>query len=173
MEAAYLAVARFRKPHGLKGEALCWVLTDEPERVFAVGRQLTPLDADGRKAGEPLEIEQERRYQRSWLLKFRGIGDRSELEQWDQLALGVPQNELVPPGENEMYEHEVLGATVVVRGEVLGKVTDVLDAAGGRLLVVDVSGREVLVPFRKPIVVRLDRAARQIEIDPPAGLLEL
>jgi 16S rRNA processing protein RimM len=173
MEAAYLAVARFRKPHGLKGEALCWVLTDEPERVFAVGQRLTPLDTDGRKAGEPLEIEQERRYHRSWLLKFRGIGDRSELEQWDQLVLGVPQNELVPPGENEMYEHEVLGATVVVRGDILGKVTDLLDAAGGKLLAVDVSGREVLVPFRRPIVVRLDRAARQIEIDPPAGLLEL
>jgi len=49
----------------------------------------------------------------------------------------------------------------------------VLDAAGARLLAVDVGGREVLVPFRKPIVVHLDRATRRIEIDPPAGLLEL
>ena len=36
MEAAYLAVARFRKPHGLKGEAVCWVLTDEPEQDLAL-----------------------------------------------------------------------------------------------------------------------------------------
>ncbi|UCG85555.1 MAG: 16S rRNA processing protein RimM [Gemmatimonadota bacterium] len=173
MEAAYLAVARFRKPHGLKGEALCWVLTDEPERVFAVGRQLTPLDADGRKDGEPLEIEEERRYRRNWLLKFRGIGDRTELEQWDQFLLGVPQDELTPPREDEMYEHEAPGATVVVRGEPLGTVTRVLDAAGQKLLAVDMNGREVLVPFRKPIVVRIDRAAGLIEIDPPVGLLEL
>jgi len=173
MEAAYLAVARFRKPHGLKGEALCWVLTDDPERVFAAGQQLTPLDAEGRKAGEPLEIEQGRRYHRSWLLKFRGIADRSELERWDQRVLGVPEDELRPPGEGEMYEHEVSGATVIVAGEAVGQVTDVLDAAGARLLAVDVGGREVLVPFRKPIVVHLDRATRRIEIDPPAGLLEL
>ena len=30
-----------------------------------------------------------------------------------------------------------------------------------------------MVPFGKPIVVRVDRAARRIEIDPPEGLLEL
>ncbi len=54
MEAAYLAVARFRKPHGLKGEAVCWVLTDEPERVFTVGRLLTPVDENGDRIGEPV-----------------------------------------------------------------------------------------------------------------------
>ncbi len=94
MEAAYLAVARFRKPHGLKGEAVCWVLTDEPERVFTVGRLLTPVDENGNRVGEPLEIEQERSYHRSWLLKFRGIADRSELELWEQILLGVPREEL-------------------------------------------------------------------------------
>jgi 16S rRNA processing protein RimM len=62
---------------------------------------------------------------------------------------------------------------VIVAGEAVGQVTDVLDAAGARLLAVDVGGREVLVPFRKPIVVHLDRATRRIVIDPPVGLLEL
>ncbi len=173
MEAAYLAVARFRKPHGLKGEAVCWVLTDEPERVFTVGRLLTPVDKNGNRVGEPLEIEQERSYHRSWLLKFRGIADRSELELWEQILLGVPREELTPPHNEQMYEHEVPGATVVANGEVVGEVSRLLDGAGGQLLVVDVNGREILVPFSKPIVVRIDRAARRIEIDPPAGLLEL
>lgn len=173
MEAAYLAVARFRKPHGLKGEAVCWVLTDEPERVFTVGRLLTPVDENGNRIGEPVEIEQERSYHRSWLLKFRGIADRSELELWDQILLGVPQEELTPPHNEQMYEHEVPGATVVANGEVVGEVSRLLDGAGGQLLVVDVNGREILVPFSKPIVVRIDRAARRIEIDPPEGLLEL
>ena len=176
MGGAYLAVARFRKPHGLKGETLCWVLTDEPERVFTVGRKLTPVDEEGQQIGEPLEIETERRYQRSWLLKFRGIGGiggRGELETWDQVLLGVPQEELTPPDENQMYEHEVPGATVVAEGEVLGVVSRMLEGAGGKLLAIDVNGREVLVPFREPIVTKIDRNARRIEIDPPPGLLEL
>jgi 16S rRNA processing protein RimM len=173
MGGAYLAVARFRKPHGLKGEALCWVLTDEPERVFTVGRELTPVDEQGQGIGQPLEIESQRSYQRSWLLKFRGIAERGELETWGQVLLGVPQQELTPPDEGQMYEHEVPGSTVVVRGEVLGEASGMLDVAGGKLLAIDVAGREVLVPFRKPIVTRIDRQARRIEIEPPPGLLEL
>jgi ribosomal 30S subunit maturation factor RimM len=41
------------------------------------------------------------------------------------------------------------------------------------LLMVDVDGREVLVPFRPPILVAVDRERREISIDPPPGLLEL
>jgi ribosomal 30S subunit maturation factor RimM len=41
------------------------------------------------------------------------------------------------------------------------------------LLCVNVNGREVMVPFREPILVGFDRAERKIEIDPPPGLLDL
>jgi 16S rRNA processing protein RimM len=65
------------------------------------------------------------------------------------------------------------GVDVVVDGHVVGSVAELLDAAGGKLLVVDLGGKEVLVPFREPIVRKLDRAARRIEIDPPPGLLDV
>jgi 16S rRNA processing protein RimM len=173
MEAAYLAVARFRKPHGLKGEALCWVLTDEPEQVFVVGQELTPMDDDGNKVGEPLVIEQQRRYHRNRLVKFEGIDDRAALELWDQVLLGVPTEMLTPPSADELYEHEVPGVKVLAHGELVGVASGLLETAGGSLLAVEIDGREVLVPFRKPIVVSVDRVARIIEIDPPQGLLEL
>jgi 16S rRNA processing protein RimM len=173
MEGAYLAVARFRKAHGLKGDAQLWVLTDEPEEVLTVGRVLTPIDQEGSPIGEPLEIEQERAYHRSWLVKFRGVSDRGILEGWDQVLLGVPAADLTPPEEDEMYEHEIPGVTVTVGGEAVGTVIGVLDVPGGKLISVDVNGKEVLVPFRKPILVSVSRSARQIAIDPPPGLLDL
>jgi 16S rRNA processing protein RimM len=173
LEAAYLAVARFRKAHGLKGDALFWVLTDEPEQVFNVGRRLTPIDESGSAVGDPLEIERERQYHRNWLIKFREVPERGVLEKWDQILLGVPADELTPPSEDEMYEHEIAGASVVVRGEKVGTVRSLLDVPGGKLLVVEVSGREVMVPFHEPILVSVSRSERRIEIDPPPGLLDL
>ena len=173
MEAAYLAVARFRKPHGLKGEAVVWVLTDEPEEVLVAGRQLTPVDEAGDAVGEPLEIERARPFHRTWLIKFKEVADRSGLEQWDQVLLGVPTSELAPLGEGEFYEHDVPGASVMVDGEVIGEATGLIDVPGGKLLCVDVNGREVMVPFRQPILLSVDRVERQIEIDPPTGLLDL
>lgn len=173
MEAAYLAVARFRKPHGLKGEAAVWVLTDEPEEVLAVGRRLTPVDDDGTPVGEPLEIERARAFHGSWLIKFKEVADRGVLEQWNQVLLGVPTSELAPLGEREFFEHEIPGASVLVDGQVIGEATGVIDVPGGKLLCVDIGGKEVMVPFRQPILLGVDRVQRRIEIDPPPGLLEL
>ena len=65
------------------------------------------------------------------------------------------------------------GTAVVVSDRVIGVARELLSGPGGDLLAVDVDGRECLVPFRRPIVRRIDRAARRIELDPPPGLLAL
>ena len=172
-EGAYLAVARFRKPHGLKGEAVLLALTDEPAAVFAPGERLMRLDADGAAVGEPLTIERGRWYHRyEWLVKFAGV-TRDELEAWGQTMLGAPRAKLRPPAPHEMYEHEIAGATVVAHGVPIGIADGLVGAGGARLLVVKSGEKEHLIPFQPPILVRLDRAARTIEVAPPPGLLEL
>jgi len=171
---AFLAVARFDKPHGLKGEALLFALTDEPDRVFVAGRALTPLDGSGRPSGPPVTIERAKRYHRQWLFRFQGVGSRTGLEQWPRACLlGVPTRELTPPRNDQLYKHEIPGVAVVVNRERVGVVSDLLSGPGGDLLEIDIAGRQHLVPFRRPIVKRVDRAAREIELDPPPGLLEL
>ena len=173
MGSAFLAVARFRKPHGLKGEAVCSVLTDDPEQALAAGASVTPVDEEGRPVAPALVIERSRPYHRQWLLKFRDIDERTPLEAWHGVLLGVPEERLRPPAGEEAYVHELPGMAAVVNGEVIGHVRELLDVRAGNLLVLDVEGREVLVPFRREIVRRVDRAARRVEIDPPEGLLEL
>lgn len=108
-DAAYLAVARLRKPHGLKGEAVFWTLTDDPERVLAAGRRLTPVDDAGQPLAPALEIERGRQYHRQWLMKFRDVDDRTVLDGWRQRLFAVPASELAAPGEDELYRHEVPG----------------------------------------------------------------
>jgi 16S rRNA processing protein RimM len=174
VEGGYLAVARLKKPHGLKGEAVVWALTDDPHEVLVPGRALVPVDDAGEPVDEALVIERSRPYHRQWLLKFEGIDDRSTLEGWPQRLFGVPQSELRPPGDNELYLHEVPGTAVVVGGRVVGQATGLVDLpGGGTLLEVDLGGRTVLVPFRRPIVTDVDRAARRITLDPPDGLLDV
>ena len=72
-----------------------------------------------------------------------------------------------------MYVHEIPGTPVVVGGQVIGAARELIASPSGALLAVEVGGRELLVPFRKPIVKRVDREARVIELDPPPGLLDL
>lgn len=169
-EARYRPVARFAKPHGLKGEAIVFVLTEHPEEVFAPGRELTPLDEAGRPAGTALTLERGRAYHRRWLLKFREIDDRTPLEAWRGGVLGIVDE--VDDAEG-LRAHEVAGATVIAEGRVVGVAREVLMLPGGPMLVVTGNDREHLIPYRPPILVGTDRTRREITVDPPPGLLEL
>lgn len=170
---SYLAVARYRKPHGLKGEVVVLPLTDRPETVFATGRSVMSLGEDGTPGGVSLEIERSRPFQRQWLLKFAGIDDRTAAESLSVSFLGVDESDVEAPGAGEIYEHEIPGCEVIAAGSVIGRANHLISLPTGSLLSVDLDGREVLVPFREPILCRVDRAARRIEIDPPDGLLEI
>jgi len=168
----YLAVARFAKPHGLQGEVVVYVLTDAPEAVFVPGRRVTPIDDEGSPNGPELTIERARPYHRRWLIKFVEMADRSAADGWRDRLVAVGAEEVAPPRDHELYVHEVPGCAVVVGKDEVGRATDLLDSPAGPVLVVDRDGREVLVPFRAPILVGIDRARRRITLDPPPGLMD-
>jgi 16S rRNA processing protein RimM len=52
-------------------------------------------------------------------------------------------------------------------------VIDVVHAGGASYLVLDVDGRERLVPFVAAIVPTVDPAGGRIVIDPPDGLFDI
>jgi 16S rRNA processing protein RimM len=169
----HLAVARFVRPHGLRGEAVVEVLTDEPETVFVPGRRLVEVDRAGNAVGPEVTLTGVRRAGSSWLLAFAGVTSRTLLEARGFGLLGAPAGELRTLGPDAMYLHEIPGAEVVADGEVIGVARDVTGPSGMQLLVVEAGGQERLIPFRAPIVKRLDRAKRRIEVELPPGLLEL
>jgi len=172
--ARYLAVARLRKPHGLKGDFAVFPLTGDPETVFAEGQRLVRLGLDGQVLGEPVQIERSRGYHREWLLKFRGVESRDVLDTWRGQFLGAPAESLAPPAEGEVYLHELEG--FVVRGQdgtALGLVTSMFELPSGLTLEVQGPRREFLLPFKKEFVRRVDRVQRVLEVELPEGLADL
>jgi len=169
----YLAVGRLRKPHGLKGEFAVFPLTAEPAEVFAPGRTLARLGLDGVVLGEPVVIERSRPFHREWLLKFAGQDRRDALENWRGQFLGAAAEELAPPGEGEVYVHELEGFAVRQQdGTALGLVGAVYDLPAGLTLEVQGPRREFLLPFKKEFVRQVNRDERTLVVELPDGLLE-
>jgi len=170
----HLVVGLLKKPHGVKGDALIYPVTDEPETVFAVGRRLVVMDREGRTTGREVVIERSRAYHRAWLLHFAGIEVRDGLDELRERHLAIPFEEARPLDPDEFYMHELVGLRVAtVDGAALGEVAEVIEAPQGWLL--DVAGpeRHHLIPFTRAVVERVDRAERLLVIAPPAGLLEI
>ncbi len=169
-----VVVGRVRRPHGVRGEVLIEPLTDEPDAVYASGRRVfggtseSPIDE-----APTLTVIETRPFKDGLLVRFEEIGDRTAAGLWNGRLLFVPEDELTPLGEGEVYQHELKGMTVELSsGEVVGTVADVFEVPQGLLLDVARERGTVLVPFSGEIVVDVDRARRVVRIDPPAGLLE-
>jgi 16S rRNA processing protein RimM len=172
--ARFLAVGRLRKPHGLKGEFSIFPLTGDPATVFAAGRRLVRLQLDGAVVGAPIEIERSRGYHREWLVKFRGIETRSELESWRGQFLAAAAEELPPPAEGEVYVHELEGFAVRQEdGAAIGLVTGIYDLPAGLTIEVQGPKREFLLPFKKEFIRQVLREERALVVALPDGLLDL
>ncbi len=168
-----LVVGRIGKPQGIKGEVTVQVRTDDPETRFAAGATLL---TDPAERG-PLTVASSRWQNGRLMVAFEGVADRNAAEQLRETLLQVDARTIPEPAdEDEFHDHVLRGmAAVLVTGEPLGEVVDVLHLPHGDVLVVrrTDNGAEVLVPFVKAMVPVVDVAARRVEIEPPEGLLDL
>src|SRR5579859_6680589 len=172
-------VGRAGRPHGIRGEVVIGVRTDEPDLRFAAGAVLDAArTADGElSAGSTaLTVASVRWHSGQLLVGFAGIADRTAAAELTGSWLSIDSSQLPATADpDEFRDHELIGLSVrTTAGEPVGEVTDVLHH-GQDLLVVRAapgSGAEHLVPFVKAIVPEVDVAAGLLVIDPPPGLLD-
>jgi 16S rRNA processing protein RimM len=179
-EGDFLIVGAVQKPHGIKGELYVRLETDHPEDVFAAGRVIRVGDAEGRPLERSLTIERARPFKGGMLVKAAEIGPRdphgreSDVDALRGLTLLIPRGEARPLDEDEVFLHQLVGLRVVADEGAVGRVRELYDAPSGFLLVVEREGRgELLIPFVKAMVRRIDVEAGVLELEAPPGLLEL
>lgn len=170
-----IIVGRVRKAHGIRGDVVVEPITDQPDSIFAPGRRVFAGTASGdpSKGSPMLHVESASPFKGGYIVHFTEIPDRNTAETWRDRFLLVPSDELVPLGEGEVYVHELLGMRVeLVSGEPVGTVIETYELPQGLTLDVQRDAGTIMIPFER-IVTNVDRTARVIRIDPPAGLLDL
>jgi 16S rRNA processing protein RimM len=170
-----LVVGRVAKAHGITGELVVDVRTDDPDERFAPGNRLHLKPSRG-GSGRDVVIETARPHGARLLVRLPGVSDRNAADALRGHLFVVDTADL-PEIEDpdEFYDHQLEGLAVrTVDGLALGSVTEVLHTAGGELLAVrGPDGAELLVPFVGAIVTSVSLADGVVEIDPPDGLLDL
>ena len=189
-------LARIRRTQGRKGEVFAEILTDFPEK-FAERRRLWLLPGTS-GAGVP-SAAREAELTAHWLhkggivLHFAGVDSISAAEALIGMAVAIPQAERAALGEDEAYIGDLIGCTLVdaARPEpvVVGEIVDVDTTAGPAPLLVVRGGSagqrvsksagqrgdasEILIPFAKSYLRKLDVEAKRVEMALPEGLVEL
>lgn len=166
-----VAVGRIGPARGVRGDLFVEPWTDTPDERFAPGTRLRTEPAE---AG-PLTVEAASTAGGKLVVRFAGVADRVAAEALRGIRLLVPAADRAPLDDpDEFYDTDLVGLRArEVGGGELGPVVDVVHAAGASYLVLDLSGRECLVPFVAAVVPTVDVAAGLVLVDPPEGLFDL
>jgi 16S rRNA processing protein RimM len=156
-DAARLEIGRIGKAHGLRGEVVVEAISNRDER-FLPGSVLYV-------SGVARPIVTARRHQNRWLVRFEGIDDRNAAEALRGVV--VTGDALGSLPENEVWVHELIGATVSDRaGTDLGTVIAV-EANPAHDILVTEDG--VLIP----VVFIVEQRDGNVVVELPDGLLAL
>ena len=104
------------------------------------------------------------------LCRFKGVENRDQAEALRGYHLLTEE----VSEQDAWYPHQLAGLKAYSPGgELLGTVTGLHEGAAHDQLLVEVGGKEVMVPFVRQIVPVVSLADQRVVIDAPAGLFDL
>jgi len=157
--------------YSFKGEVLVKLDSDDPELYESMESVFVSL----RDSLVPFFIEQSRLHKSSLLrIKFEDVDSEEEADRIMGSELYLPLEFLPPLEGNKFYFHEVICFTVIDQnfGKV-GVITSINDTTNQALFVIDHKGTEILIPINDEFLTKVDREKKIIEVNAPAGLIEL
>jgi 16S rRNA processing protein RimM len=178
-------LARIRRPQGRKGEVFADILTDFPEK-FADRRQLWLVadpDSPRAKSNQPpreVELVAHWLHKGGIVLHFGISNSISDAETVAGLIVAIPHTERAPLADDEVYIADLIGCTLFDVGGAMpipvGIIEEVDRTAGPvALLVVNAPGSEdeILIPFAKSFIRKIDLPGKRLELALPEGLVAL
>lgn len=149
--------------HGLRGEVILDVRSDDPE-VLTPGAR---LDVAGR--GTAVTVRSIRVHKDRVLASFEECVSREDAEALRGARLLVEEHE----EEDAWYPHQLKGLAARTRsGEVLGTVSGLTPGAAQDLLLVKTQAGTVMVPFVTQLVPTVDVEGGFVVIDAPPGMFD-
>ena len=162
-----LKVGVITTTHGIRGEVKVYPTTDA-DRFLDLEYVLLDTGREKRK----LEIENVKYFKNLVILKFRGIDNINDIEQYKGHDLYVTRENAIPLEEGEYYLADIIDAKVVTEeGEDFGILKDVLETGANLVYVVEHEGKEVLLPVIPECVKNVDVSAGIVTVHIMKGLV--
>ena len=161
-----IAVGRFTRPHGIRGELVFLPYVAEMELLPDLRERKVQLQHKS-APGRSCTILMWRMVHSRVLMHIRGLRNPSEAEQLRDYEIVIPRRwfPALPAGEYYWFEIEGL-AVYAGDGLAMGVVTDIIHTGSNDVYVVSQDGRETLVPALKDVVraIDLERGAMHLHV---------
>jgi 16S rRNA processing protein RimM len=174
----WVLLAHIVRPQGRHGEVLADIFTDFPEH-FAQRKRLflRPPAKSHTDAMREVKVVAHWLHKGRVVLKFAQVDSIIDAENLRGFDLVIPREERMPLSGDAVYVSDLLGVRVidVSRGGSTdaGEITDVEpEGPGPAMLVIRTqAGEELLIPFVRAYLRKMDIEGKRLEMDLPEGLL--
>ncbi len=164
----FLQVGVISSTHGIRGEVKVFPTTDDPARFKKLKRVL--LDT-GRGQLE-LEVQSVKFFKQFVIVKFKGIDNINEIEQYKGKSLFVPRENAVRLEKDEYYIADLIGMEIFTEDGRFGILRDVMETGANEVYIIDSDEYgEVLIPAIRQCILDVDVAENKMKIHLMDGLI--
>ena len=164
-----IIIGRIIGVHGIKGELKVLPLTDDPGRFY----DLESVTLVKGETEQEVAITACRLHKTNVLLFLDGVKTRNDAEALIGREVGISRELAVALNEDEFFVEDLIGLPVYNDGELLGKITDILQTGGVDVYTITGGKKTYCVPARKIYFKAIDLGSRRIDAAIPQEILEL
>ena len=155
--------------HGIKGAVKARYVTDTPD--YYLKEKIFFLEKEGILS--VLNIISINNSKNCWIILFDEIHSRNDAEVIKGCRLLLPDDHLRPLEANEFFLHKIIGCRVEnQKGQILGKITDILETGANNVYEVSDGSSVFLVPDVPHVVLEMNVETKRMVIDPLPGLID-
>jgi 16S rRNA processing protein RimM len=154
--------------HGIKGEVKVFPTTDDVKRF----KKNMELILETGKEDVHLTVEGVKFFKQYVILKFQGIDNINDVEQYKGKSLVVTRENAVKLKKDEYFIADLMGLKVIEdNGELLGVLKDVIETGANDVYEVTLEdGKSLLLPAIKECILEVDMDNRQMKVHVMEGL---
>ena len=173
----WLVIGVVTSSHGVAGKLNIKSLSDFKERFTKPGMRWIQKHNE-----DPIPFKLISGFQKpgkeSFIISLEGIKNRNEADNLKKYKLLVKSSDIPKLKDNEFHLNQLLDLDVKLFVEreikVIGKVVDLMTGNNNLIVIrLNQNKKDVLIPFVKEIVTKIDRRNKYLVINPPIGLLDL
>jgi 16S rRNA processing protein RimM len=166
----YFLLGKIIRTHGYKGGLKAIFDVDQPQEY----RELDVIFIDIKSQLIPWIIENIHFENNKANLKLADLSDIEAAEKLVGHYLYLPDELLPKLRGNKFYYHEVTGFKVHDQhhGDI-GTIDRIIDLPNNPLFAITFNNKEILLPVSDEIIRKVDRKKKVIEVNAPAGLIDI
>lgn len=164
----YLKVGFIKRTHGLKGDVKILPLTDESSRF----KDIKDIFIEKSGVFNKYSIKFVKETPDDLIIRFSGINSIEEASNFKNCYIYIDRAKGAPLNEWEFYSEDIIGCEVFYGEKLMGIVKDLVNFGANDNLVVESNENEILFPFSRVYIDRMEIESKKIYINQIEGFFD-